>query len=446
MELLDGTIINTSLPSMATSFQVQPVDLSIGITAYLLATAMFVPLSGWLADRHGSRTVFLWSIGIFTLGSLACGLVVNLGQFTFARAVQGFGGALMMPVGRIVVLRNTEKSDLLRATALITWPALLAPVIAPVLGGFITTYTSWRWNFLLNVPLGLIGAALTILYIPQIKLSSRLRFDWTGLAWTSTALIAVLYGLDEFSRPGENWRASLAVVLLGMLLATLAVRHLRRSRAPLIDLSPLRLSTFALSALSAGGVYRVAISATPFLLPLMFQVGLGWTALKSGEMVLIYFFGNLIIKPSTTPILRRFGFRTVLIINGLLGAIAMAACASFSTTALYLWIAVIAFLAGATRSMQFTALNTVAFADITPAQRSSAATLASVLTQTNAVLGVSLAAILLEVSQWLRHANQVSLADFQISFLSVGLLATVAALYFRKLERNAGAEVSGFAR
>jgi EmrB/QacA subfamily drug resistance transporter len=443
MEMLDSAIINTSLPQMAASFGVRPLDLSIGITIYLMSAATFVPLSGWLADRFGSRHVFMWAIGIFTLSSLACGLVLNLTQFTVARALQGVGGALMVPVGRVVVLRHTEKVDLLRATALITWPALLAPVIAPVLGGFITTYSTWRWNFLLNVPLGVLGMWLVYRFIPDVREDQRTNLDWIGFLLSASALLTLLYGLDGMTQAQAQWLGPAAWVAAGLIIGALSVRHFRRVSIPLVNLSAARLPTFAISSITAGAAFRTAINATPFLLPLLFQVGFGLNPLASGTLVLVYFLGNIAIKPLTSRILRRFGFRTVMVINGMLAGIAILACAAFSALTQHWLIMSVLLIAGATRSMQFTALNTLTFADIGPSQRSSAATLTSMLQQLVAVLGVALGALLLNVSVLLRHGARVDLGDFRIAFVAVGLLALVSAAGFLRLPPHAGAEVSG---
>jgi EmrB/QacA subfamily drug resistance transporter len=443
MEMLDGAIINTSLPQMAASFAVMPVNLSIGITIYLMSAAAFVPLSGWLADRFGCRHVFMWAIAIFTLSSLACGVVSTLTQFTLARALQGVGGALMVPVGRVVVLRHTERSDLLRATALITWPALLAPVIAPVLGGFITTYSTWRWNFLLNVPLGVVGLLLAYRFIPDTRDSERTALDWLGFLLSASALLALLYGLDALTQPQAQWLAPTCWVTAGLLLGVLSVRHFRQARTPLLNLSAAHLPTFAISSITSGAAFRTAINATPFLLPLLFQVGFGLNALASGALVLIYFLGNIGIKPLTTPILRRFGFRSVTVINGTLAAIAIAACAGFSAQTPHWLIMSVLLVAGATRSMQFTALGTLTFADVSASQRSSAATLSSMLQQLVAVLGVAVGALLLTFSQHLHHGANIELIDFRLTFLAVGALALVSAAGFLRLSAHAGAEVSG---
>ena len=375
MQLLDSTIISTSLPQMGQSFGVPAVAMSIGITAYMLTMAVFVPLSAWLADRFGARNIFLVAIALFTLASVACGFSQSLTQFVAARIVQGLGSALMTPVGRILVLRNAEKSELIAATALITWPALFAPVVGPVLGGFITTYLSWHWNFFINAPLGLAGLALVARFVPGDRDSEAKPFDWSGFFLTSLGLAVMLYGLERLAHPENGLLPTIGSIGIGIVIGWFAVRHLLQARHPLLDLSAFKVLTFAISTLAAGTVFRVAINATPFLLPLLFQVGFGLSPVDAGLLVLAYFLGNLGMKTVTTPTLRRFGFRTVMVVNGSIASLAIMACGAISPQTPQVLVVALMLVAGLTRSMQFTALNTLAFADIGAPQRSSAATL-----------------------------------------------------------------------
>ncbi|TIM17693.1 MAG: DHA2 family efflux MFS transporter permease subunit, partial [Mesorhizobium sp.] len=399
MQFLDSTIISTSLPQMGASFGVSAVAISIGITVYMLTMAVFVPLSGWLADRFGARNIFLLAIVLFTLASLACGVSQNLTQFVAARVVQGLGSALMTPVGRILVLRNASKSELLNATALITWPALFAPVIGPVLGGFITTYLSWHWNFFINIPLGVVGLVLVARFIPGDREADPKPLDWPGFFLTSAGLALLLYGLERIAHPEDGVLPTVLLVVAGIVIGWLAVRHLRRAPHPLLDLSSFKVLTFAISTLAAGTIFRVAINATPFLLPLLFQVGFGLSSVDAGLMILAYFLGNLGMKTVTTPTLRRFGFRSVLVVNGLIASAAIMACAAISPQTPQVLVVALMLIAGLSRSMQFTALNTLAFADIDAAQRSSAATLSSMLQQVAMLFGVAVAAAILNLSQ-----------------------------------------------
>jgi len=443
MQLLDSTIISTSLPQMGQSFGVPAVAMSIGITAYMLTMAVFVPLSAWLADRFGARNIFLVAIALFTLASIACGFSQSLIEFVAARIVQGLGSALMTPVGRILVLRNAEKSELLNATALITWPALFAPVVGPVLGGFITTYLSWHWNFFINVPLGLAGLALVARFVPGDRDSGAKPLDWPGFFLTSLGLAVMLYGLERLAHPEDGLLPTIGAIGIGIVVGWFAVRHLLQAEHPLLDLLAFKVLTFAISTLAAGTVFRIAINATPFLLPLLFQIGFGLRPVDAGLLVLAYFLGNLGMKTVTTPTLRRFGFRTVMVVNGAIASLAIMACGAISPqTPLVLTVALM-LVAGLSRSMQFTALNTLAFADIGAPQRSSAATLSSMLQQISMLFGVAIAAAILNLSQIVRGEAVPDLGDFRITFVTIGLVGLVAAMRFLVLPADAGAEVSG---
>lgn len=448
MQMLDTSIMNTSLPQMARSFGVMPLDLSVGITLYMLTSATLVPLSGWLADRFGARRIFIVAMAIFTAASLACGFATSVWQFSLARAVQGIGGALMTPVGRMIVLHNAAKHEIIHATALITWPALAAPIIGPALGGFITTYISWRWNFLLNVPLGLAGIWLVLRHVPDMAGEHPRPLDWTGFVLASGALGLLLYALEWLSHAQAawatyQWLTPLLLTLLGTGLGVLAVRHFHRHAQPLLELSALSVLTYRLSTLSAGTAFRTTLHATPYLLPLMFQVGFGLSALASGSLLLMYFVGNLGIKPITTAVLQRFGFRSVLVVNGCMAGLGIMACAWFSAaTAKWIIMAVLVY-AGATRSMQLTCLNTLAFADTTPAQRSSSSTLFSMFNLTSAVLGVAVSTLVVNLSLLTEPQVEAGLREIRIGLVAMGVLAMASALMFLRLPRDAGAEVSG---
>jgi len=434
MQFLDGTIITTSLPQMAVSFGVEPVSMSIGITVYLLTMAAFVPLAGWAGDRYGARRVFLASIAIFTMASLFCGLSGNLTEFIIARAVQGLGSALMTPVGRIIVLRNARKSEIVAAIGLTIWPALFAPVLGPALGGFITEYISWHWNFWINIPLGIIGMVLVLAIVPKDTEYDDRPFDGIGFVLTGITLGCLLYGFDALVQGGLPVWLSALLIAVGLATGTAAVLWLLRAEHPLIDLRTLGIRTFAATDAKAGAILRTAINATPFLLPLMFQVAYGMDALSAGGLVVIYFFGNLAIKAVTTPTLRRFGFRSILTVNGVLAGVSVAACGLLGPQTPYLFTAAVLFVAGATRSMQFTALATLAFADVDMSQ------------QLSMVFGVAIAAGCLNLSQMWRGAPTLRVIDFQVAYLVMGLIIIVCALQLLTLERNAGAEVSGHRR
>jgi len=442
MQMLDGTIIVTSLPQMATSFGVRPIDMSVGVTTYMLTMAALVPVSGWLGDKFGSRRIFLLSIAIFTFASLLCGISESLWQFIGARALQGMGGALMTPVGRIIVLKNARKSELVNAIALITWPALTAPVVGPLLGGMITTYATWHWNFFINIPIGLLGIALVLRFVPEQRENDPGRLDIPGAILTAVGLAALLASLDALVH-SEISASKIVILLAGIVLLSVAVVHFKRTDNPLLNLASFRVRTFAETTASTGLACRAAIAATPFLLPLLLQLGYGMSAVSAGSYVLVYFLGNLGMKSASTRMLRRFGFRNVLGYNGLLAGLTIAATGFISPDDPKIIVYVLLFVAGLSRSMEFTALNSLGFADIGPKDRSSASTLSSMLQQISVLVGVAVAAAILNVSAQYRGAAHPELFDFYLAFCIAGAVVFVSGLRFLKLPKDAGAEVSG---
>jgi EmrB/QacA subfamily drug resistance transporter len=444
MENLDGTVIATALPQMAVSFHASPVDLNMGMTAYMLTLAVFIPVSGWIADRLGARTVFSAAIALFTFASILCGFSNSLPQFTAARILQGMGGAMMVPVGRLVVLRITEKKDLMRSIAYITWPGLVAPVLGPPAGGFITTYSSWRWIFYLNVPLGVIALALALWWIRSEPESVARPFDWLGFALAGTSCIALMYSLELMGQQNSAW--SLVGLFLGysLLAGWWALRHMHRAAHPLIDFACLRIHTFAV-AIWGGSLFRIAIMASPFLLPLMFQVAFGMNAFQSGLLVLTMFAGNLMMKTATTPLLRNFGFRSVLVANGVISGFLIMGCGFLMPQTPRFAIMSVLFLHGLSRSMQFTSLNTLAFVDIPKPLMSSATSFSAVVQQMGMGMGVAVGAVMLRAAAWMRgeHTGIPSLMDFHIAFWLVGVISLLAVIDCFGLEPHAGAEVTG---
>ena len=443
MENLDGTVIATALPQMAQTFGVGPVDLNVGMTAYMLTLAVFIPVSGWVADRLGARTVFASAIGLFTFASILCGISNGLLEFTAARVLQGIGGALMVPVGRLVVLRTTEKKDLVRSIAYITWPGLAAPVIGPPVGGFITTYSSWRWIFYLNVPLGIIGIALALMWIKNAPGQSK-RFDWLGFALAGSACTSIMYSLELLGQQNVRWATAGWFLAYGVAAGSAAVWHMLRTAHPLIQFDALKQRTFAV-VIWGGSLFRLAISVSPFLLPLMFQIAFGLSAFQSGLLVLAMFAGNLSMKAATTFILRRFGFRRVLIVNGLITAALIASFTTLSPNTPLALMVVLLFAHGLSRSMQFTCVSTMAFVDVSQAQMSSANSFFTVMTQMSMGMGVAVGAVALRLAAWLRGgpASAPTLRDFHVAFGMVSIVAVLAVVDCLSLERDAGAEVSG---
>jgi EmrB/QacA subfamily drug resistance transporter len=444
MENLDGTVIATALPQMARSFGTSPVDLNMGMTAYMLTLAVFIPVSGWVADRLGARSVFSSAIALFTFASILCGFSDSLWEFTASRILQGIGGAMMVPVGRLVVLRITEKKDLLRSIAYITWPGLIAPVLGPPAGGFITTYSSWRWIFFLNVPLGLVGIILALRWITNEGDYAARRFDWLGFALAGTACTTFMYSLELLARQNAPIPSISLFLVCSLLTGWMAVRHLRRTPHPLVELSCLKVPTFALT-IWGGSIFRIAISVSPFLLPLMFQVPFGLSAFQSGLLVLAMFAGNLSMKPVTTPVLRRFGFRRVLLANGAITAVLILSCGLLAPQTPRAVIVAVLFLHGLSRSMQFTSLSTLAFVDIPKSLMSSATSFSAVVIQMSMGMGVAVGALALRLAASIHgHGTAApALTDFRVAFGMISVLALLAVFDCIPLDPHAGAGVSG---
>jgi EmrB/QacA subfamily drug resistance transporter len=442
MENLDGTVIITALPQMARSFHVQALDLNIGVSAYLLTLAALIPASGWMADRYGLRTVFAGAIVVFTAASMLCGLCQTLTSFTLARILQGAGGAMMVPVGRLAVLRTTEKHELINAIATITWPGLAAPLLGPPLGGFIATYASWHWIFFLNVPLGLAALVVALRLMPRGKEPAR-PFDGIGFVLTGAACFALVYGLELVSR-GQASRGTVAVALLGTAaIWGAAWIHARGEAHPLLDLRAMAIRSYAVT-IRGGAFYRMAIAAIPFLLPLLFQIGFGLNGFIAGALVLAVFAGNLVMKPMTTPILRRFSFRATLLVNGGLNAGIIFACALLTPDTPVPVIVALLFASGMTRSMQFTALNTLAFADVPEGWMSGANTVFNMVQQLFMAMGIALGAMALRIAGLLGPAaapGVIPLGHFRTAFIIIGAISLLGTLDVLGLDPAAGNNV-----
>lgn len=445
MEMLDGSVIATALPQMAATFHDNPVNLSIGMSAYLLTLAIFIPASGWIADRFGSRTVFLFAIALFTAASVLCGFSNSLVEFTASRVLQGVGGAMMVPVGRLVVLRSSDKSNLVNLMQFVTVPGLVAPVLGPPIGGFITTFSSWRWIFFLNIPIGLLGIALVAAYMVNHKGVERRAFDTLGFVLSGTGVAALLFGLDQLGRTIGDPTLTAALIGGGIVVCGLAFFHLRRAAHPLIDLSLFRIPTFGLTTLFAGTGFRIVIGSTPFLWPLMFQVGFGMSAFASGSLIIACAAGDLGMKIYARRILRTFGFKRVLVYNGLISAGTVALCALFGASTPVLAIAFVLFLIGLSRSVQFGSFNALTFVDIPPERMSAASSLASTIQQMAFGMGIAFGALALHGAALINHnvAQTYTVADFRLAFLAAAALAILSALAFTKLDPRAGAEASG---
>jgi EmrB/QacA subfamily drug resistance transporter len=442
MENLDSTAIATALPAIAAAFGESPVRLSLAITAYLFSLAVFIPISGWVADRFGARRVFRAAIVVFVLGSVLCGFTSSVWELVAARTLQGLGGAMMVPVGRLVLLRATAKADLVRAMAWLTVPALLGPVLGPPLGGFITTYVSWRWIFWINVPIGLLGIALVSRFIPDVREERTPPLDLPGFLLSAVGLLGLVAGFETIGRDLVPGGVTLLLLAAGSLGVGLYVWHARRAHHPVIDLALLRVPTFRASV-AGGSLFRVGIGAIPFLLPLLFQAGFGLSAFESGLLTFAAAAGAMLMKATAVPILRTFGFRRVLIANALISSAFIAAYGLFQPTTPHLVILAVLLAGGFFRSLQFTSINTLGYADIERARLSRATSFASMMQQLSLTLGVGTGALLLNLSMAVRGGAHVAAGDFTLAFVAVALLAAASALVYLPLAADAGAEVSG---
>lgn len=441
MENLDGTVISTSLPAIARDLHEDPIALKLALTAYLLALAVFIPASGWVADKFGTRVVFRAAIIVFTAGSILCGLSSTLEGFVVARIVQGTGGAMMVPVGRLLLLRTVDRQSLVRAMSYLTFPALLGPMLGPPVGGFITTYFHWRYIFWINVPIGILGVTLVTLFIENVKDADVPKLDATGFVLSGLGLSSLVFGFTLLGRDFVPLWTILALIGFGAVMVAIYIRHARRTEAPIIDLSLLRVPTFRVSV-TGGSLFRIGIGAIPLLLPLMLQIGFGMSPLQSGLTTFISAAGAMAMKATASPILNRFGFKRVLVVNGLVGAVFVATNALFTPQTPTAIILCVLLVGGFFRSLQFTGINAIAYADVEPECMSRAVSFAAVAQQLALSVGVAVGAGILQAMR-ARHAGELALSDFHWAFLVVAALSAVSILAFLRLPADAGASLSG---
>ncbi len=444
MENTDSTVIATSLPVIAKSLGEDPIALKLAVTSYLVSLAVFIPISGWMADRFGARTIFRTALGVFMLGSVLCALSNSLGAFVGARFVQGMGGAMMVPVGRLVILRSVEKSQLVSALAYLTVPALVGPVVGPMLGGFISTYFDWRWIFFINLPIGLLGIVLATKFFEDVREEDVAPLDIKGFLLSSSGFAALMLGLVTGGRHLVPESVSYACVGFGALALLAYWFHARRIPYPVLNLSLLRIPTYNVGVIG-GSIFRIGIGAIPFLLPLMLQLGFGLNALQSGLITFASAAGALIMKTLAKTILARFGFRRVLTFNALIGAAFLAASGLFTPTTPHWLMLGVLLIGGCFRSLQFTGINALSYADVSNRDMSSATSLSSVAQQLSLSLGVTIGAFALETANVFNGGQALGAADFWPAFLLVGLIAASSVFWMVRLKPDAGAEVSGHA-
>jgi EmrB/QacA subfamily drug resistance transporter len=442
MENTDSTVISTSLPVIAADLGEDPIALKLALTSYLVSLAVFIPISGWMADKFGSRTVFRAALGVFMAGSLACASADSLGGFVLARFFQGMGGAMMVPVGRLVLIRSVPRHELVQALATLTIPALIGPVVGPPLGGFITTYFDWRWIFFINIPIGLLGIVLSTIFIPNIKEEDVPPLDTTGFLLTGLGFALLMLGFATGGRHLIPLEVSVGCVVVGAACVIGYLVHAGRTPAPLLRLDLLKIPTFRISVLG-GSLFRVGAGAIPFLLPLMLQVGFGLNPLESGLLTFIAAIGAIFTKTIAKKVLERIGFRRLLTVNAFIGAFFIAANGFFAPDTPHWLIMVVLFTGGCFRSLQFTSLNAIGYADVSNRDMSYATSLSSAVQQLALSMGVALGAFALESSALLRGSEALTAGDFGPAFWTVAGVSALAGLVFARLHPSAGAEMSG---
>jgi len=442
MEGIDSTVIATSLPAIAADLNENPIALKLALTSYLISLAVFIPVSGWTANRFGSRVVFAGAIVVFVVGSIMCAFSDSLAWFVGARFFQGLGGAMMVPVGRLILLRTVPKAEIIRALNFLMIPALVGPVIGPPLGGLITTFLHWRWIFLINIPIGILGFIMVLRHVPNIIEPDPPPLDWTGFALSSPGLGLLMMGLTTLGEHLVSTTVSVTCIVVGSAMLALYVRHARRTPHPLMDLSLLRIQGFR-AGLVGGSFSRIATGAMPFLLPLLMQLGFGMNAFASGLVTCAASIGSLFMKTLSERILRRWGFKRVLIVCAFVGAALIVICGLFTPdTPLWLIVALLV-LGGCCRSLQFTATNALCFGSVESERMSHATGMSAVTQQVSRTLGVTLSAYALQFSMLARGSETMAGGDFLAAFFIVGLIGLLAVPYFLRLPAEAGDEMSG---
>jgi len=440
MEFIDSTALSTALPTLARAFHTDPIHLKLALTSYILALAVVAPASGWVADRYGPRRVFLSAMGVFLAASVMCGLSHSLAELVAFRIVQGIGGAMMTPVGRLIVVGSSPRERLVSAMSWYTMPALVGPLLGPPLAGVILNFADWPFIFFVNVPVGALGVLAVMRFVPKLKQPHPGRFDTLGFIMVAVCLTALVGAAETIGVSLVSPLVQILAVALAIAAGTAYGFHARRSPRPVLAIGLLRFDTYRTS-LIGGTLVRLGLGATPFLMPLLLQVGLGWSPLKAGSISIAQAFGAMMFKPVAPLVMRRFGFRSILVSTNLLVAALTAAPAVFrSSTPIYAIVAVLA-VGGFMRSVQFTATNTVAFADVPQTSISRATTLATVVQQVGMSLGISFGALLLHLARG--KGGHLTPDRFILPFVAIGVVTLAAGPFYRRLSPNAGSTISG---
>jgi EmrB/QacA subfamily drug resistance transporter len=441
MEQMDSTVIATALPAIAADLNVGPITLKLALTSYMVALAMFIPISGWMADRFGAKKIFRIAILVFVVGSICCAFSSDLFQFVLSRFLQGMGGAMMTPVARLVLLRTTQRSELVSAMALLTIPALVGPLTGPPIGGFITTYFTWHWIFLINVPVGLLGIYLSTIFLPEIEATNPPSIDWWGFFLTSVTAAGTVFGLSVIGLPALPPAVGITATALGLAAGVAYIVHARTHPAPILNLRLFKDDAFR-AASSSGTLFRISTGAIPFLMPLMLQLGFGLNPFQSGLITFAGALGALMVKFAARRVFAMTGFKLTLITSGVLGAATTAANGFFTPETSHALIIAFLLMSGFCRSFFFTGSNALSYSEISDEQASQATSIASVLQQISMALGVAFAAFILEASAAVTGTH-LQLSDFHLAFFLVAALSLLAVIPLLKLDPRTGAAVSG---
>jgi EmrB/QacA subfamily drug resistance transporter len=442
MQTLNATVLANALPTMAKALHQDPIHLNTAITVYLLASAIFLPISGWAADRFGARRIFVFAIVAYAAACAGCGIAHSLTQLLIARFLEGAAGAMMGPVGRLVLLRSTPKHNLVRAMSVLVMPALLGPVIGPPIGGAIVTFGSWRWIFFFNLPIAALGVVLVLRFIEDVREQGAQPLDWVGLILTGVGMAAVVWGFENIGRgPLPGWAVAVMMTSGAALLAIYAW-HAGRTDHAILDLRLLKIRTFTASVIG-GGFMRMGMGATPFLLALLLQIAFGLSAFQAGMMTFASAAAALVMKTCAPPILARFGFRTTLCVNAVIVSVFFMGYALFRPDTPHWLIYAVLLGGGFFRSLQFTSLNGLAFADIDHAQMSRASTMSTMGQQLSQSIGIGMAAVLLHLSLKHAHTHHLTADIIAPTFIVIGVVALLPLLFFLPLPRDAGAELHG---
>jgi EmrB/QacA subfamily drug resistance transporter len=441
MENMDSTVIATSLPAIAADIGADPISLKLAFTAYFVALAIFIPLSGWAADRFGARNIFRAAIGIFVVGSILCAFSNSLTTFVGSRFLQGIGASMMTPIARLVLIRATPRRELVKAMAFLTLPALMGPLTGPPVGGFLTTFLSWHWIFWINVPIGIAGIVFATIYLPRIETRTPRPIDVPGFILAGLAFAGVIFGLSVISLPAIPTVAGYVAVGVGCAAGLVYWRHTRRTAHPLLDPQLFRHRMFR-NAILGGSLFRVGVGATPFLLPLMLQLAFGLTAFESGLITFVGAIGAITSKFVAEPVFAGFGFRRVLATAGILGCVLLAVNGTFVPETPHLFIYLVLLVTGLMRSIFFTGINALGFADVGEHEASQATAIIAVSQQLAIAMGVAVAGGVLEVSSRL-GGGELGLDDFHMAWFVVAGISLLSALPFLRLPADAGSDISG---